>query len=321
MAKQIAASTEKVANLAQKYFIHDIAKSGFGTGTNDLYDAARPSYPAPALRIIHDKLRSTSPHPFKIIEPGSGTGIFSRLLLKAPDSTYPTFDIDTLVCVEPSQGMRDAWYRSLEKAGLGSSLREKTGEGSIKLGVVNGGFDELSAVQQYGITQVENGRGGVDGVIIAQAWHWCPDYEKALREITSYLPSGALFILIWNLESNCPTWQGDLRNTYQPYDLGTPQYYKGLWRSMFDTNAYKELFHKQEEHKISWSMGITDQMLIERLLSKSYLTEKYLDGEERSEFIEKIRKIINAAPRDWVVEEKGIFKYQYDTDIIICKKK
>lgn len=127
--------------------------------------------------MIHSSLPS---HPLKIVEPGSGTGIFSRLLLARPNPTYPSFSIDTLVAVEPSEGMRNSWWKALEKAGLGKREENEGGKAEKKVGTVDGGFDSLGAVGEYGVTKVQNGLGGVDGVIIAQAWHWCPDYEKAL---------------------------------------------------------------------------------------------------------------------------------------------
>lgn len=195
-----SAASQAVSDLANKYTVHDIAKTGYAKGTNDFvsaavypvlykllanrvnqYDAARPSYPADALRVISSSLPS---HPLKIIEPGSGTGIFSRLLLAPPNSAYPSFSIDTLVAVEPSEGMRNSWWKALEKAGLGKREDNEGGKGEKKIGTVGGGFDSLGAARQYGVTAVQNGQGGVDGVIIAQAWHWCPDYDKALVSLS-----------------------------------------------------------------------------------------------------------------------------------------
>ncbi|WWD22748.1 hypothetical protein CI109_107241 [Kwoniella shandongensis] len=340
--------------------VHNVAVTGFGEGTNDIYDQYRPTYPPDALHKIHQVLSASSPlssssnvyeEPkpktgWKIIEPGSGTGIFSRLLISPPTTPkrdYPKFDISTLVGVEPSSGMRNAFKRGFEKiitpAEGNKSTTTKTasasaseGEGgsqsgstAIKfeiegsgttVGAVEGGFDDLSNVEQFGITKEE----GVNGVIIAQAWHWCPDHDKALREIASYLPPSHPLILIWNLESFTPNWQASLRKTYQPYDLDTPQYYKNLWRKMFDTKFYEELFETQEEWKTEWKVGITEDQLIRRLFSKSYLTPAHLSEENRIKLDAELRKIIRGADHDWIDEEKGIFKYAYETDIIVCRR-
>lgn len=45
---------------------------------------------------------------------------------------------------------------------------------------------------------------------------------------------------------------------FEPYNQDTPQYFKGLWRKMFDTAAYKELFEAQVESKHPWSVGVTE---------------------------------------------------------------
>lgn len=39
--------------------VHDVAKLGFGTGTNDHYDKSRPSYPQEALAALHASIPKT----------------------------------------------------------------------------------------------------------------------------------------------------------------------------------------------------------------------------------------------------------------------
>jgi SAM-dependent methyltransferase len=135
------------------------------------YDKARPSYPASALHKIYASLpppSNTSKGGLTILEPGSGTGIFTRLLLQPPDSTYPSFPISKLTAIEPSSGMRAAWQRGLE-----GKVDKRFLEGK-KVWTVEGSFDDFSGVKG------EIGEGEVDVVVIAQAWHWCPDHESAL---------------------------------------------------------------------------------------------------------------------------------------------
>lgn len=126
------------------------------------YDRARPTYPAAALRAIHDSLPTSGP--LTILEPGSGTGIFTRLVL-SPPKQYPTFDISTLIGVEPSAGMREAWQKGIDKLPAPATQGKKVES-------VDGTFDDFS---KAGL-----GKGEADAVIIAQAFHWCPDYEGAL---------------------------------------------------------------------------------------------------------------------------------------------
>jgi SAM-dependent methyltransferase len=101
----------------------------------------------------------------KILEPGAGTGIFTRLLVAPPSEEYPRWNIDTLIGVEPSPGMREAWEKGLQKVA-------RSGMGNVK--IVDGTFDNFSQVSDCGVTE-----GTVDLIVIAQAWHWCPDHEAA----------------------------------------------------------------------------------------------------------------------------------------------
>ncbi|OCF42138.1 hypothetical protein I317_03989 [Kwoniella heveanensis CBS 569] len=303
--------------------VHKVAVSGFGEGTNDLYDRARPSYPAEALSHIYNTIASSpsdtgNKQGWTILEPGSGTGIFSRLLIAPPqasptvdgtESAYPSFPIQKLVGIEPSEGMRNVWKRGIDKL----DPRITKGAGKV-LEAIDGSFDDFSGVEKLGIIKYSGkGKGqaegesgsGVDAVIIAQAWHWCPDHEAALTEIASYLRPGSPLILIWNLEAFEPQWQADVRTAYQPYDLGSPQYYKGWWRKMFDTQAYKDLFEEKEEVGFKWDTGVSEDQLIDRLFSKSYLTSAHLPADQRTELEAEIRRIIRQGEggHEWVNRE------------------
>lgn len=154
--------------------------------------------------------------------------------------------------------MRETWQKGIDK------LPGQATEGK-RVESVDGTFDDFS---KAGLTQ-----GEVDGVLIAQAWHWCPDYEGALvrssglrwattdhrkREVAAYLKPGQPLILIWNLENEHSHVSSKVRALFEQHDKGTPQYHKMLWRQMFDTKAYSELFESQEETKHPWSLGMTE---------------------------------------------------------------
>ena len=59
--------------------------------------------------------------------------------------------------------MRAAWDKGLKNLDIADSGKYVTVEGS---------FDDFS---KSGVK-----KGEVDMVVIAQAWHWCPDYDAAL---------------------------------------------------------------------------------------------------------------------------------------------
>lgn len=294
--------------------VHNVAVSGFAKGTNDLYDAARPSYPAKALQTVASALPKAQGEGLIILEPGSGTGIFSRLLLNPPSSDsaqgsdeYPQIPIKTLIGVEPSEGMRETWQRVLESKVPKEALEGKT----IKS--VEGAFDDFS---KSGVQE-----GSVDGIIIAQAWHWCPDHDKAFTEIAKYLKPEGVLIFVWNIESNRTGWHKAIRELYQPFDMGTPQYYKGWWRRGFESKAYQDLFEAPEETTSEWGLGMTEDQLVNRLFSKSYLTETYLSGEKRSKFEHDLRDTIRSGDKEWINKEEGVFRYWYNTDVVVMRKK
>ena len=82
---------------------------------------------------------------------GAGTGLFTRSLL-----SHPTFGVAVreLQAVEPSQGMREVF-------------QERTRDDRVS--VREGSFEHTGSPD-----------GWADLVVVAQAWHWCPDFEKAI---------------------------------------------------------------------------------------------------------------------------------------------
>lgn len=299
--------------------VHDVAQRGFGEGTNDLYDRVRPSYPPAALSHIHASLPSSAHTAgLNIIEAGSGTGIFTRLLISPPapdthtfkDETYPTWNISKLYSVEPSSGMRGQWEKGLEK------LDAKTYEGK-EIRTVEGGFDDFSK------TGIEKGE--ADMIVIAQAYHWCPDHEQAFREFGKYLKPDGILVLLWNLESRQHPFSASVLAMLPDYDQGTPQYYRMWWRKAFETEAYKSLFGEEDhsEKTFGWSTPITDQTYTDRMLSKSFMTEQVINGEERVKMLERLKKLLADGEqyKEYIDKEEGIYKLEYTTDVVILRRK
>lgn len=232
----------------------------------------------------------------------------------------------TLAAVEPSSGMRAAFEKGLAKV----PKQDLEGKNVI---TVDGGFDDFS---NSGVA-----KGEADAVVIAQAFHWCPDYQKALvscgfgragrrtkadmrqTEIAEYLKPGAPLILIWNLEQNQDEWHQALRDLYQPLDQGSPQYYRGGWKKLYDTDAYKSLFEPAQIEQFPWHMGMTEEGIRDRIFSKSYLTENNLKGQEREDFEKKLRQLIasDGPGKEYIDKDAGIIKYRYNTDLVIMRKR
>jgi hypothetical protein len=58
-----------------------------------------------------------------------------------------------------------------------------------------------------------------------------------------------------------------IRELYQPYDRGTPQYYRGWWREGFKAAAFGKNFQDPEEKQVSWYRTVDDQSVSSRLFA------------------------------------------------------
>lgn len=76
--------------------------------------------------------------------------------------------------------MRAAWERGMKRIGVPVTGARANEEGEARDGkeedtrivrIVDGSFEDFSL---SGLKP-----GSVDCVVIAQAWHWCPDYDRA----------------------------------------------------------------------------------------------------------------------------------------------
>lgn len=142
---------------------------------------ARPSYPAESLQYIQSSLSPNAksrPEGLNIIELGSGTGLFSRILLSPPSDAYPRFNIHSLYAVEPSEGMRSQWTKKYDESVQQGSFDPRSVKGEVR--TLNGGFTDLSGLKER-LREKGEEREWADLVIMAQAWHWAhPDYDAAI---------------------------------------------------------------------------------------------------------------------------------------------
>ncbi|PSR74107.1 hypothetical protein PHLCEN_2v10063 [Hermanssonia centrifuga] len=243
--------------------IHEVAKLGFGAGTNELYD-----------RI------------------GAGTGIFTRALLAHPDWSG---SIKQLRAIEPVEGMREQFSKTVI---------------DDRVTIAEGAFDR---------TGVEDG--WADLVVIAQAFHWCPDYEKAVREFYRVLKPNGVAVLIWNLEDrDAAKWVAQLRDRVEQHEKGTPQFRLGLWRATFGTPSYPELFAPQEETTWAYPLLGTKEIVVDRACSKSYIA--VLPADEKQSVIADVKAIVEKGDSlVYTDKEKGEFEYPYKTTVVVMRKK
>lgn len=268
--------------------VHKVAQAGFGEGTNALYDTYRPTYPSEQLEYIQSSL-SNPAGPLNVLEVGSGTGIFTRSLL-----AHKSFGaaVAQLHAVEPSSGMRAHFAETIKDERV--SCRDGT-------------FDNTGAEESW-----------ADLVVVAQAWHWCPDYDAALAEFARVLKPDGIAVFIWNLEDNDVPWIAANRTIYERYELGAPQFRTGLWRKMFDVPSFK-LFKSHEEHEIVWSVPTSLPAVVERVFTKSYIAIQ--PDSEKTKIREEITEAANRGEgRKWIDEAKGTWEYPHKNLVVILRK-
>ncbi|KAG5645240.1 hypothetical protein DXG03_006657 [Asterophora parasitica] len=250
--------------------VHTLAQTGFNQA-NDLYDRARPSYQSKALSYIREVVKSKSP--VNIVELGAGTGIFTRALLAHPKWTS---QVQQIKAIEPSPGMREVFSQTVQDQ---------------RVTIEDGTFDTTGVEDNW-----------ADLIVIAQAFHWCPDYDRASAEFARILKPDGVVVLIWNLEDrDRARWVAEIRNRIEKYESGSPQFRLGLWRQTFDTKSYQQFFQPPVEKVWPYELPTTVDRAVDRASSKSYIV--VLPEDEKAEVQKDIRAVAEKGEdRIWVDE-------------------
>lgn len=301
--------------------MHKIARNGFdSSGGSGLYDRARPSYPPAAIStIIAEATNAESPEPLRIVELGAGTGIATRMLLATATSASadgtPPPGIASLTAIEPSAGMR-SHFESAIASGADSLKQQMQDKGllspSASISVEDGAFESFEAGEAN------------DAVVVAQAWHWCQDWDAALQQVAKALRPKGILALIWNLEDReAAPWVAQIRDLYEQYEDGTPQYRHMYWHAMYKTPTCTSHFNADEPRHYHRTIPTTLQAVIDRVLSKSYIS--VLPQEKQDKLVKDISDYLNNTPdehlgRKWIDKEQGIWEYPYRTDVFIFRR-
>jgi hypothetical protein len=122
------------------------------------------------------------------------------------------------------------------------------------------------------------------------------------------------------LGRNAAGWVAQLRDRIETHEQGTPQFRLGLWRQTWDTPSYKTNFQRPEENTWSYNLPGTLDIVIDRALSKSYIT--VLSEDEKAFVTADLKKIVDKGDdKVWTDKSQGIFEYPYKTYVIIAYKK
>jgi len=216
------------------------AQSGFSSSTS--YDAHRPSYPPAAVEALLSNLK-VQPGA-TVLDLAAGTGKFTELL--AARKAYE------LIAIEPHDAMR-------------ATLSEKKLPG-VK--VLKGFASDIPLEKE-----------SVDGVIVAQAFHWFSN-SQALSEISRVLKSRGRLGLVWNIEdynnslslSSPHPWTLKLRQHLFSLDHLAPEdnvrFRNGIWRNAFKDAAE---FGKLNEGSVEWTVPLGKEELWKRFRTLSQI--------------------------------------------------
>ncbi|MGF9696770.1 class I SAM-dependent methyltransferase [Paenibacillus sp. MABNR03] len=198
----------------------------------DSYLKYRPSYPEEAVQYLYDfvGLRSNS----KISDIGSGTGIFSKLLLEHGSN---------VIAVEPNRAMRAAAEQRLESY--------------PKYQSITGSAESTGLPDQ-----------SVEFIVCAQAFHWF-DRLAAQTEFRRILQPGGRVILIWNSRITTGTpFREQYNQLLHTYGIDYEKVnHKNISRTML-LSFFKE--GSMQEVRFRMSQEFDFKGLRGRLLSSSY---------------------------------------------------
>jgi len=271
--------------------IHQIAEKGFNAQT-DAYEKGRPGYPEEVFSFLQDHLSAKLPTNWNVIDLACGTGKFSDSLVK-----YFRFEKPVeLHGVEPVDNMRLAYNNWILRTQ--SVLEQKRIDASVDDGTAT----EIPACDQW-----------ADVIFVGQAFHWFANRDS-LEEIHRVLRPGGKLVLVWNLEDNSVPWVEDLRNLYESYEGGVPQYRLGEWINVFKEQEQDQqpLFSSLQREYFYHSTEHSKDTIWQRVVSKSYIAS--LDQSTQQDVHVKVEQILNKHNLD------GMISLPHRTEVAFCTK-
>lgn len=226
------------------------AVQGFNLAA-DAYERGRPEYPEAAIAFLAEAL--AVPPGGLVLDLGAGTGKLTRALGRWPVRC---------VAVEPTPAMR-------------AEFRQRLPEVPLLAGVA-----EAIPIRT----------GGVDAVVVGQAFHWFRQ-PQSYREIARVLgPSGHLG-LIWNLRDETLPWTARLARLIESETGGIPRSRSAEWRKTLEgAREFGPLEQRQFRHVQRADVST----LVDRVLSIS--TIALLPEPRRLAIAAEVRRILAEEP-------------------------
>jgi SAM-dependent methyltransferase len=235
------------------------------------YVRYRPSYPLPVVKLLQREcgLREGT----QVADVGSGTGIFTKLLLDAGA---------VVMAIEPNREMREAAESMLAQ---------------------NPRFQSLAgSAESTGLAEAS-----VDLVTSAQAFHWFQS-EAATAEFHRILRPGGWIVLVWNerLVDSSPF----LKDYERLLRTHSPEYLE-LNHREFDESRLQEVFEPNPMQVASFpnEQRLDYEGLEGRVLSSSYSPEKGHPAHDP--MVTELRRIFDAHQKDGTVAFRYETKVYY----------
>lgn len=206
----------------------------------DNYVKYRPGYPGEVITFLQKECGLTSDS--IIADIGSGTGIFSNLLL---DKDYHVY------AIEPNQAMQQA-----AKQWLGS----------------NGNYSPIDATAEATTLPAKS----VDLIVCAQSFHWFND-ERTRSEFKRILKDGCFVALIWNnrmidIDKFSKAYEELLKNDSLDYNKVNHRNINDIdFKAFFKDGEYKKITYPNAQ-VFDWNG------LLGRVLSSSYVPPQNTDA-------------------------------------------
>lgn len=230
--------------------IHEQAAKGFSAGA-DAYERGRPGFSRAAVEKVAEEL-GIGPGT-RVLDLAAGTGKFTRELVG--------FGAE-IVAVEPI-----------------AEMRAKLLEAVPGVKAIDGTAEDIPFPNH-----------SLDGVTVAQAFHWF-DGIRAVSEIRRVLrPTGAV-AMIWQARDASVPWVRELNEIIDSADDGHPRYRDQQWREAFDRTA---LFDPIEEATFPHVQVGDVELFVDRVASISYVAA--LPEERRLPVLDRVRELLRTHP-------------------------
>jgi ubiquinone/menaquinone biosynthesis C-methylase UbiE len=213
------------------------------------YERARPEYPAEAVAWIAEKLDLREGR--TVLDLGAGTGKLTRGLVQTGAH---------VIAVEPGEAMLAELRRAVPAAEA-----------------VRGGAEAIPLEDA-----------SVDGITVAQAFHWFR-HDEALPEMRRVLRSHGGVALIWNArDQDLPvTWSlNELVAEFVPPERAAP----GTWS---DELRASDLFGPLEERRFRFAQTLDADAFVDRILSISFVA--VAPAQRQQELERKLRELTAAS--------------------------